>query len=38
MGSAVGLKWTFIASTVIVLPAVAVLLMARSSIREDIVS
>ncbi|MFI4934207.1 MAG: spinster family MFS transporter [Caulobacterales bacterium] len=38
MGSAVGLKWTFIASTVIVLPAVALLLMARSSIREDIVS
>ena len=38
LGKAVGLKWTFVASTVIVFPAVALLLMARRSIAKDIVS
>jgi MFS family permease len=38
LGSAIGLKWTFVASTVVVFPAIALLLMARSSIATDIVS
>ena len=38
LGKAVGLEWTFVASTVIVLPAVALLLLARRTIARDIVS
>jgi MFS family permease len=38
LGQAEGLRWTFVASCFIVLPAVALLLMARRSIARDIVS
>ena len=38
LGQAEGLRWTFVASNAIVLPAVALLLMARRTIARDIVS